>query len=289
MFLSITLLSIVFVILLPENVYAWGPATHLELASDILHNINLLTPDIRNLLVKFPYDYLYGNISADIVVAKNLSEELKHCHNWKIGLNILRKASTPSQRSFAYGYLSHLAADTVAHNYYIPEKLILSFSSRILRHTYWELRFDAMADKMVWSLPRQIAREVYMDNDKLLNSVLEGTPLSFRTNKTIFSGILMIHRFEQWHRMLGLLSSSSKWKLTYEDKKYYYQLSLGVVRDFLVNGSKSFCVTEDPTGKARLATAKKMRRKLKTLKWNNKDWEGAVINAIQAIKQPHDI
>ncbi|MBI5683067.1 MAG: zinc dependent phospholipase C family protein, partial [Deltaproteobacteria bacterium] len=146
MILSVVLLM-VFIILIPEYAWAWGPATHLEIGRDILDSLRLLAPHIRELLSKFPHDFLYGNISADIVVAKNLTEELKHCHNWKVGLKVLKKASNPSQKAFAYGYLSHLAADTIAHNYYIPERLLISFSSRILRHTYWELRFDAMADK----------------------------------------------------------------------------------------------------------------------------------------------
>lgn len=278
--LSIILLIILF---MPENAYAWGPATHLELGWDILNNLKLLTPHIRELLSRFPYDYLYGNISADIVAAKNLTEELKHCHNWKVGFNLLKKTSTSSQKAFAYGYLSHLSADTIAHNYYIPERLLISFSSRLLKHTYWELRFDAMADKRVWKLPRQIAKEVHRDNDRLLDAVLEDTAFSFRTNKTIFSSILLIHRIEQWHRMIGILSSRSKWILTHEDKNHYYQMSKNAVLDFLNNGSRSVCIKEDPTGRDSLDNAKKIRKKLKALKWNGGDWEKAVANALQAI------
>lgn len=266
----------VFIILIPEYAWAWGPATHLEIGRDILDSLRLLAPHIRELLSKFPHDFLYGNISADIVVAKNLTEELKHCHNWKVGLKVLKKASNPSQKAFAYGYLSHLAADTIAHNYYIPERLLISFSSRILRHTYWELRFDAMADKRVWNLPKQIAREVHRDNDRLLDSVLEDTAFSFRTNKTIFSSILLIHRIEQWHRMIEILSSRSKWKLSREDKDRYYIICKNAVLDFLNNGSRADCIKDDPTGKIRLDEANKARKKLKGLKRKGIDWGKAM-------------
>lgn len=278
MLLSIVLLIILF---MPEYAYAWGPATHLELGWDILNNLKLLTPHARELLSGFPYDYLYGNISADIVAAKNLTEELKHCHNWRIGLKVLKEAASPSQKAFAYGYLSHLAADTIAHNYYIPERLLISFSTRLLRHTYWELRFDAMADKKVWKLPKQIAKGVHRDNDKLLDSVLEDTVFSFRTNKTIFSSILLIHRIEQWHRMIALLSYRSKWKLTQEDKNRYHIMSRNAVADFLNNGNKARCMKEDPTGRSKLDNAKNIRKRLKALKWNGGDWEKAVENALQ--------
>ena len=129
-------LALFILLVLPDAAFAWGPATHLELGKTMLENTKLLIPPARALLEAYPYDFLYGNISADIVVGKNLVEELKHCHNWKIGFKLLKKAESDSQRAFVYGYLSHLAADTIAHNHFIPEMMIRSFSSRTLRHIY---------------------------------------------------------------------------------------------------------------------------------------------------------
>ncbi|MBI5344478.1 MAG: zinc dependent phospholipase C family protein, partial [Deltaproteobacteria bacterium] len=111
-------ISIIIVLFMPDAVLAWGPPAHLEIGQEILGNTALITHAVRALIERFPYDFLYGNISADIVVGKNLVEELKHCHNWKMGFKLLKKASTDSQKAFAYGYLSHLAADTVAHNHF---------------------------------------------------------------------------------------------------------------------------------------------------------------------------
>lgn len=273
-------------ILIPGNVYAWGPATHLEFGRDILNNIRFLPSSLQELLLTFPYDYLYGNISADIVVGKNLTEKLKHCHNWRIGLKALKNARTDPQKAFAYGYISHLAADTIAHNYYIPEKFIQSFSSRVLKHTYWEMRFDALADKSVWKLPSKMSKAVRQENDNLLKSILEDTPLSFGTNKTIFSSMLLIQRFNQWHKMLDMLSSSSKWGLSMEERKQYYNRSLTAIKDFLTYGTKAKCFRDDPTGRARLDTAKSSRIHLKTLKRNGKDWETAMAKAIRIISSP---
>ena len=282
------LFIIVFLIaiLIPDNAYAWGPATHLEFGRDILNNLNILPFFLQKLLSRFPYDYLYGNISADIVVGKNLTEALKHCHNWRIGLKVLKKAETDPQKAFAYGYISHLAADTIAHNYYIPEKFIQSFSSRVLRHTYWEMRFDALCDKSVWKLPLKMSREVHKENDNLLKNILEDTPLSFRTNKTIFSSILLIHRLNHWHNMLDVLSSSSRWVLSKEEKRQFHGQSLNAIRDFLTHGKLAKCFTDDPTGKVRLDTAKKLRNYLKSLKRNGKNWRDAIEKALRIIRQP---
>lgn len=274
---------IVLIVLIPDNVYAWGPAAHLELGLDILNNIRFLPPLLQRLLLEFPYDYLYGNISADIVIGKNLTETLKHCHNWRTGINALQCAETDSQKAFAFGYVSHLAADTIAHNYFIPEKFIQSFSSRVLKHTYWEIRFDALADKSVWKLSSKITKNIHDGNDELLKKILEDTPLSFRTNKTIFSSILLINRLKQWQTMLSMISSSSKWGLSKDERRRYYNLSLLAISDFLIHGVNAKCYRDDPTGKERLNTAKRFRNQLKMLKHNGKDWETAMERAMQLL------
>lgn len=278
------LLTLFLVLVLPGVAHAWGPATHLELGNTILNNSALLSIPIRAFIETYPYDFLYGNISADIVVGKNLVEELKHCHNWKIGFNLLKKADSDSQRAFAYGYLSHLAADTIAHNHFIPEMMIRSFSARTLRHIYWELRFDALADKKVWLLPKKMIKRIHRDNDRLLDSIIEDTPLSFRTNKTIFSSLMNLHKFEQWHRMLSLLSTSSKWTLEEEIKKRYFLASCNAVCDLLTNSHEAECLKKDPTGKHSLNAARLMRKKLVTIKRRGNDWETARDNAVSMVK-----
>lgn len=283
--MAVTLvLTLLFILFIPETSFAWGPATHLELAHTVLENTRLIVPPVRALLEAYPYDFLYGNVSADIVVGKNLVEELKHCHNWKIGFKLLKRAESDSQKAFAYGYLSHLAADTVAHNHFIPEMMIRSFSARTLRHIYWEMRFDALADKQVWQLPKKMVKKIHQDNDKLLDATIEDTPLSFRTNKTIFSSMMSIQRFEQWHRMLNLLSITSKWTLHKEDKERYFAYSVESIIDLLTFTQKAHCIKKDPTGKHSLNSAMFIRKKLKTIRRNGSDWETAMENALKWVR-----
>lgn len=281
--MALTVFITILIVLLPAAAHAWGPATHLEIARGVLENTSLISGAARALLEAFPYDFLYGNIAADIVVGKNLVEEIKHCHNWRIGFKLLKKAESDSQRAFAYGYLSHLAADTVAHNHFIPEMLLRTFNTRTIRHihVYWELRFDVLADKRVWQLPKKILKSIHKDNDRLLDSIIEGTPLSFRTNKTIFSSIITLHRFEQWHRMLGILSSNSKMSIQPNDKKRHFNNAFESAMDLLSNGQKAACMKKDPTGKARLASAQTYRKRLKSFRNNGDDWERALEQALQ--------
>jgi hypothetical protein len=87
------------------------------------------------------------------------------------------------------GYLSHLAADTIAHNWYVPRQLLLTSSTKGLGHSYWEARMDThMGDRYM-----RLARSVVMDHDHtaadiLFDQVLSSTLFSFRTNRRIFRG-----------------------------------------------------------------------------------------------------
>src|SRR4030067_1060472 len=206
----------------PDEVFAWGPATHLQIGWQVLSNPALLIGPVKPLLEVFPYDYLYGCISADIVVGKRFTRELKHCHNWQVGFKLLSSAGSPSKKAFAYGYLNHL--------------------------------------------PRKIMKDVHEDNDPLLESVLENTLLSFSTNKTIFNNMMLIHRMEQWHTMIGKLSSYSRWVLHKEDVDIYYQQSMTAVLDLLQRQDMATCIKDDPTGRKNLDLAKSLRKKLKFMK-----------------------
>jgi len=273
--------AFIIVLLIPEEALAWGPATHLQLGWHILYNLKYLYAPIKSLIEEYPYDYLYGCISADIVVGKRFSRELNHCHNWQVGFRVLKMAEKPSMQSFAYGYLSHLAADTVSHNYFIPEKMLKTFSTRILRHVYWEMRFDSLMDRLVWDIPYEIMKGVRKDNDPLLEKVLDDTLLSFRTNRAIFKNVLLIHRMEQWHKMINRLSTQSRWLLGKEEKDRYYLMSFSAILDLLYNGNMAHCISEDPTGRESLMLAKKLRRDLRIKRkaglYDNKDLELALL------------
>lgn len=278
------ILTALFVVLFPVDSFAWGPATHLDIGWKIINNTHGLAAGVKALIDTFPYDYLYGNISADIVVAKNLVSEHKHCHNWKVGKQVLASAKSDSQRAFAYGYLSHLAADTVAHNLFIPEMMVRSFSSTIHRHIYWELRFDALAKRSVWKLPDKIEKMVHEDNDRLLNSVITGTPLPFLANKKIFSSVLNLHKVDSWHRMIYTLSERSVWALHKEDKDKWFNLALERVEGLLKDFENAPCLSMDPTGRKNLKEARKVRKKLKKMKRRGVDYSAALEEAVEKFK-----
>lgn len=248
-----------------SQAHAWGPVMHLQVGLDILRQADLLQTGLRTLLESFPYDFLYGCIGADIIFAKGLARFHEHSHNWDVGRSVLHEASSPPQQAFAYGYLSHLAADTVAHNHFIPVCLVRTYPARTLRHVYWEVRFDGLVNQDLWTLAREIARTAPVEEDELIERVVKRTLFSFKTDKRIFSGILVLHRMEHWQRLLQNLSGRSAWKLGAQEFQAYRALSLEATTEFLTRQDSAPCLQKDPIGREQLKRAKRARRVLRIL------------------------
>jgi hypothetical protein len=275
-------------LLFPEKAFAWGPVTHLQLGIEALRHTSLLGHSLRMVLEAFPYDYLYGCIGADIIFAKGLAKIHDHSHNWLVGFSVLEEATSPAQEAFAYGYLSHLAADTVAHNYFIPECYVRTYPTKTLRHAYWEVRFDMLEKRDLWSLAREIARlPQHEEDDELLERVVKRTLFSFKTDKRIFSSLLLLNRMEQWQKMLDNMSEKSVWSLTDRDAAKYRGLSFKSTLDFLLNLERADCLKMDPTGKDALLSAKWIRRNLRVLDRRGKVEPDFFAQALKAL-QPEE-
>ena len=107
-----------------------------------MRSLALLPPAVAALLREFPYDFLYGSIAADTSIAKKYAPAGRHCHSWNVGMEIFDGARDDPLRAFGLGYLAHLAADSVAHNYFVPKQLAVTTSTSGFGHSYWESRFE---------------------------------------------------------------------------------------------------------------------------------------------------
>jgi len=116
------LFGILAVLLIPHEAFAWGAGIHLQLGSAVINNLQVIRPDIASLIAAYPHDFLYGCLAADITIGKKFTHYLLHC-TLRIGLKVLDNAELPP-RSRAPRLLAHLAADTIAHNYFVPYKIM---------------------------------------------------------------------------------------------------------------------------------------------------------------------
>jgi hypothetical protein len=259
--------AVLAVMLWPAHAYAWGPVTHLVHGSRILEDLSLLTGPLPDLLRTNRLAYLYGCIAADIFHAKKYTRSVyTHCHCWPVGWQIVEAAKGDREEAFAYGYLSHLAADVYSHNHYVPVQLVLSFEARTLGHVYWEARFDAAQRRDRWRLIHTVLRHPYPDLDRLVSRVVERTLFSFRTNKRIFDSIMALQQLQQWQGMVRGLGDRSRYALPASEIDRFNGLCTAAIQDLLLHGHASACQSADPTGHAALAQASALRRKLRALK-----------------------
>jgi hypothetical protein len=253
------------ILLIPADALAWGIGVHLQIGSHILDNLAKLPAPVQTLLGSHPFDFLYGCISADITIGKKFTHYLKHCHSWRIGRQILGAARTEGQKACAYGYLNHLAADTVAHSYMVPFKMVRTFNTVMLKHAYWEMRFESNVPAEIWTLARTIARIDFSTNDALMSNVLSRTIFSFSTNKRVFNSILLLSRLQRWQKMLQSVSEHSRWTLQEEDQEEYLSLARQAALSVLCDMEDSPYWRADPAGERALNAARIIRRNLNLL------------------------
>jgi hypothetical protein len=180
-----------------------------------------------------------------------------------VAFSLLKKAKKARERAFILGYLGHLAVDTVAHNYYVPYKIILSYETLTLRHTYWEMRFDEKMDPEVWRVLEEIAGGDYLDLDRFLENNLKRTIFSFSTNKKIFNSLLIIQRMKKWRLASALLARRSSYPLLEKDVHHFRDLCFEVLVEFLQGPEQARVLKADPAGQLKLLFAKEMVRDLR--------------------------
>ncbi|HSA56702.1 MAG TPA: zinc dependent phospholipase C family protein [Gemmatimonadaceae bacterium] len=254
------LAGIALVAMLPETAHAWTPGTHVYLGEALLRSLHLLPPDLAALLGAFPYDFLYGSIAADTSIAKKYAAAGRHSHSWPVGFDILDRARDEPLRAFSFGYLAHLAADAVAHNYFVPHQLAITSSTVGIGHSYWENRFETHLGD---GAPRRARELILLDHSRAdghLDRILSPTIFSTPTNRRIFRGMVRAADMESWQRVFQLMLERSRWDLTSDEISTYLERAFDFIVDLLVRLDRAEPMQLDPSGEARLRMAKRVRR-----------------------------
>jgi len=263
--MAVFILLIAILLLAPGDAHAWGIGFHLQVGQTLLGQIGQIAPQLAACVQTCPQDFLYGCISADITLGKKHTHYLQHCHSWRVAHRVIAAADSESRRACAYGYLCHLAMDTVAHSYFVPFKMIRTFNTLALKHAYWEMRVEAEIDPGIWALARSIGRQDFSDNDLMLRGVIADTIFSFGTNKKLFNSLLLLNRLQQWQKMLRSLNRNSKWVIAAEDLQEYFQLAHEAAAGILGGDPACPYWKADPAGERALHAAGLIRRNLHLL------------------------
>jgi hypothetical protein len=228
-------------LILPSTSFAWGPLTHIYLGNELYSLGALLPAGLVEIMRRYRKDFLYGTLMADIIIGKKYMPEAKSSHNWEVAFDLMKSARSDQQKAFVYGYMSHLAADTVAHNIYTLDR-------KNLGHTLMEMKADSIIDKRFWFQAIAIDKQTQVRNDLFLESSLESFIFSFKTNKRIFKSLVFFSGINR-ERIGDFIDK--RLTTTIPVRKEIEQLhedSLDKIIDLFQNWESSDVVKENPSG-----------------------------------------
>lgn len=256
---AILLFVIAVSLCLPESAHAWTPGTHVVLGEQILGSLHLIVPAAADLLRAFPYDFLYGSIAADTTMAKKFAPADRHSHAWHVGREVYDQAPSDALRAFGLGYLAHLAADVVAHNYFVPRQLVVTSSTRNMGHTYWESRVEAELGQAVPRAANELIRLDHRPADAHLERILSPTIFSVRTNRRFFRGMVHLTDSKAWQVGMQMAADQSRWVLPEETIQAHLDRAVAYIRATL-NDPAHALAPFDPNGELAIVRSKDVRR-----------------------------
>jgi hypothetical protein len=252
-------LAAVAVALTPGDAFAWSPGTHIYLGEAVLANLPLLPTAVAALLRAFPYDFLYGSIAADTSIAKKYAPVGRHCHAWHVGQEIFDRSDSERLQAFGLGYLAHLAADAVAHNFFVPRQLVVASSTIAIGHSYWESRFETHLGNGFARTAMDVIRMDHGGADAHLDRILSPTIFSVRTSRRLFRGMVGLTETESWQAAFRVVSERSRWDLSDEEVERQMRAAFQLVMELLAGGDRPQARRLDPAGEASLRMAKRVR------------------------------
>jgi len=120
--LRILLYALPLVLFAPDAL-AWGLQTHLFFAQYALMATPLADPQFRRAAARLPRLVLAGACLPDLALVGPIigTHAFRRSHRWTTLRRIAAVPLCDEDRSIVFGYASHLLADIVAHNYFVPE------------------------------------------------------------------------------------------------------------------------------------------------------------------------
>jgi hypothetical protein len=270
--LKMLVLAGLAILLVPESAWAWGPGMHILVGTELLGALALLPTAIAEILRWYPLDFLYGSIAADITVGKRYAPVGRNCHHWHVGEELFEAADTDATRACALGYLTHLAGDTIAHNFFLPRKLLTSANTQAIGHSYWEHRMDIHLGQAYLRAAFHLLKDFdHSHNDRLMDRVLDRSVFSFQTNRLIFKGMITLADHDGWRAMFDRVLDYSRWDVEDREVGTWLRYTFDFAADYLIKRKKSAAAFLDPTGERTLGEAKMLNRRHGSRKTSRQD------------------
>ena len=247
-----------------DTAMAWGPGVHTVTALSVLNDLGPILPSIAKVITSFPVEFLYGCLSADFFVGKSSVAKSGSLHNWEGGFKFLKEAGNDQEASYAYGFLTHLVADVIAHNYFIPNLISSHPAKRGVGHLYWEMKSDYLVGPGYVKIARDVLHMDHHGCDALLNMTMGKKRSGLKTKKRIFTQTVKFSDYMYGTRNSFLSERTFPQKAFITYLACMVQFSCRLVRDFLKKPESSPCLIHDPNGRKNLRLA---RRRVLLPRW----------------------
>lgn len=242
--------------LFPDDAFSWGPGIHAMISSSLCTASEIISPLLK-LISNFQKEFIWGSLMADMVIGKNLSNWAVHPHNWDFVFKIFEDAKTDKLKAFMIGYMTHLSHDVVAHNFLIPEMVILEaltkknvLHEKNLLHLKIEINAENLVHIDVWKKIKDIQdTEDIRVCSEFIEDRLKSGLLSPKFSSIIFRRTIKVNAFKEFIRSKIRFNGDSKGKdVVIELVQGYVEMAYRSSENFLKRFDKSFCVKVDPTG-----------------------------------------
>ncbi|MEJ2586001.1 MAG: zinc dependent phospholipase C family protein [Deltaproteobacteria bacterium] len=241
----------------PQRAFAWGPGVHTAIALSSLDAAKCILPSIARVITAYPIEFLYGSLSADFFIGKG-KRKRRNPHDWEGGFRFLEKAVDDREKAYAMGFLSHLAADVIAHNYYVPNLISTYPGKGNMGHLFWELRADYVVGSGYTRIAKGILAMDHQVCDNLLKLIGGKRKKGLRTKKRFYTQTV---RFSDYLYTTRDLFFEPKLKV-YRGQAFNNYLAVMVdlacrlAKDLLTHTTASPCLLHDPMGRKNLLLAR---------------------------------
>lgn len=250
-------LTACFCLAAPEQAFAWGPGAHLVTGNWLLQNLSALPAVIASIIMNSPAQFLHGLLGADIFIGKGCKAKAGHSHNWESGFALLNCAQNPCQQAFAYGYLCHLAADTVAHNVFVPGFIHTAPGRGKTAHIYLEIQADSLIDWHSSDALKLFSGQESVAALAMLRRSMHKKNLPFWLSARMYQGSIFIGGSRLWRGSMEAVDNFLWERDRSEQLTYLLRLSTKAMVNILQDGSASKVLSLDPIGEKMLQQAEK--------------------------------
>lgn len=169
--------------LFAPDAHAWGLETHVFFAQWVIAALPFADRELRNACRNLPQLVLAGACLPDLALAGKAlgTPAFRRAHHWSTLRRIGAAPRSDADRALAIGYASHLVADVIAHNQFVPEH-----EARIarVRHVTHAIAEFAMDEHVRSSLAISPSRALRAARPQILPFVTQafpcGAPLALR-------------------------------------------------------------------------------------------------------------